>query len=412
MKAYLGSVSSFIILNLLFGFSCYCQGSIEAKARKIHQEIYTIDSHNDTPMSFGDPDFNMAERHDIKNGGSRMDFPRMKEGGLDGAFFAVFTGQGPLTDEGRQKAYQRAKTTFDNIYKTAAEHADLAGIALTPKDGFRLHKEGKASMFIGLENGYPIGLDINRVQEFYNLGTRYITLCHTKNNDICDSSTDKSGPLHNGLSDFGKLVVSEMNRLGIMVDVSHMSDKSFFDVIATSKTPIIASHSCAKALCNNPRNLSDEMLVSLAHNGGVIQMCVLSAYVKTPDPNPARDSAESALRQKYGDWSKLSPDEQKIARDAYGAIRQSFPEKYATVSDMVDHIDHIVKIAGIDYVGIGTDFDGGGGLADCMDASQMGNITLELVKRGYTKKDIAKIWSGNLFRVLNEVEKYASNQKK
>ncbi|MFA5814818.1 MAG: membrane dipeptidase [Bacteroidales bacterium] len=412
MKAFIASAGSFFLLNLMFGLSSFGQEDTQAKAKKIHQEVYTVDSHNDTPMSFGDADFNMAERHNVKNGGSRMDFPRMKEGGLDGAFFAVFTGQGPLTDDGRQSAYLRAKTTFDNIYKTAAKHADLAGIALTPKDGYRLNKEGKTSMFIGLENGYPIGLDINRIQEFYNLGTRYITLCHTKNNDICDSSTDKAGSLHNGLSDFGKLVVAEMNRLGIMVDVSHMSDKSFYDVIATSKVPVIASHSCAKALCDNPRNMSDEMLLTLAQNGGVIQMCVFSAYVKSPDPNPARDSAESALRQKYRDWSKLSPEEQKVARSAYRAVRQKYPEKLATVSDLVDHIDHIVKIAGIDHVGIGTDFDGGGGLADCMDASQMENITLELVKRGYAKKNIAKIWSGNLFGVMNEVEIYASKQKK
>jgi membrane dipeptidase len=354
----------------------------------------------------------MAERHDVKKGGSRMDFPRMKEGGLDGAFFAVFTGQGALTDEGRQNAYQRAKSTYDNIYKVAAVNSAVAGIALTPKDGYRLEKEGKTSMFIGMENGYPVGLDISRIREFYNLGTRYITLCHSKNNDICDSSTDKAGPLHNGLSDFGKLVVAEMNRLGIMVDVSHMSDKSFNDVIATSKVPVIASHSCAKALCDNPRNLTDEMLVALAKNGGVIQICILSAYVRSPEPNPARDSAENGLRQKYGDWSKLSPEDQKVARAAYTAVRQKYPEKMAAVSDMVDHIDHVVKTAGIDHVGIGTDFDGGGGLADCTDASQMGNITLELVKRGYTQKEIEKIWSGNLFRVLNEVESYASKQKK
>ena len=412
MKSIKSSTCWLLALALCVAGTGFAQDKTELKAARIHHEIFTVDSHNDTPMSFGDKDFNMAERHDVKKGGSRMDFPRMKEGGLDGAFFAVFTGQGPLTVEGRQNAYQRAKSTFDNIYKTAAEHSSLAGIALTPADGYRLEKEGKVSMFIGIENGYPLGLDLARVQEFYNLGTRYITLCHSKNNDICDSSTDNAGPLHNGLSDFGRKVVAEMNRLGIMVDVSHMSDKSFYDVVAASKVPVIASHSCAKALCNNPRNLTDEMLVALAANGGVIQMCILSAYVKSPDPNPARDSAESQLRQKWGDWSKLTPEDQKTARAEYTAVRQKYPEKLATVKDMVDHIDHIVKVAGIDHVGVGTDFDGGGGLADCADASQMGNITLELVKRGYSKKDIAKIWSGNIFRVMNEAEAFAAKQKK
>jgi membrane dipeptidase len=402
MKAILVLTGPLVLATLMFGTSVFGQESIQANAKRIHKHVYTIDSHNDTPMSFGEDGFDMAVMHDLRNDGSRVDFPRMKKGGLDGAFFAVFTSQGPLTDEGRQNAYQHAKTTFDNIYRTAALNANIAGIALTPKDGYRLKKEGKASIFIGLENGYPLGLDLGRIQEFYNLGTRYITLCHSKNNDICDSSTDKSGPLHNGLSDFGKKVVAEMNRLGIMIDVSHLSDKSFYDVIAASKFPVIASHSCAKALCDNPRNLSDDILVALARNGGVIQMCVLSAYVKSPDPNPARDSAESAIHDKYGDWSKLAPDQQKEARTAYKAVREKYPSKMATVSDLVDHIDHIVKIAGIDHVGIGTDFDGGGGLADCQDASEMGNITFELVKRGYSKKDIARIWSGNLFRVMNE----------
>jgi membrane dipeptidase len=412
MKPPLTNKCAIVILSLLFGLTGFAQERMIEKAKKIHQKVYTVDSHNDTPMSFGSAEFSMAEAHNVVKDGSCMDFPRMKEGGLDGAFFAVFTGQGPLTDEGRLNAYQRAKTTFDNIYKVAVGNSAVAGIALTPKDVYRLNKQGKESMFIGLENGYPIGLDIKRIREFYDLGTRYITLCHSKNNDICDSSTDKAGPIHNGLSEFGNQVVAEMNHLGIMVDVSHLSDKSFYDVINASKVPVIASHSCSRALCNNPRNLSDDMLIKLANKGGVIQMCLLSAYVRSPDPDPARDSAENALRKKYGDWSKLSPEEQKAARSDYSAIRKKYPEKLASVSEMVDHIDHIVKVAGIDHVGIGTDFDGGGGLKDCMDASQMGNITLELVKRGYSKKEIAKIWSGNLFRVMNEVERYAAKQKK
>jgi membrane dipeptidase len=411
MKPILKTGAIFLALSTLTGLNLSAQNDLAAKAAKIHQEVYTVDSHNDTPMRFGDPDFNPAEKHDVKKDRSCLDFPRMREGGLDGAFFAVFTGQGPLTDEGRQNAYQRAKNTFDNIYKTAARFPDQVGIALTPDDGYRLHKQGKISMFIGVENGYPVGLDINRVKEFYNLGARYITLCHTSNNDICDSSTDKNGPIHNGLSDFGRQVVTEMNRLGIMVDVSHMSDKSFYDVIAASKTPVIASHSCARALCDNPRNMTDDMLLALAKNGGVIQMCILSAYVKSPEPNPERDSAMAEARRKYGNFSDLSPEKQREARSEYNALRRKYPDNLATVSDMVDHIDHIVKVAGIDHVGIGTDFDGGGGLADCQDVSQMGNITLELVKRGYSKKDIAKIWGGNLFRVMNDVSAYAEKQK-
>jgi membrane dipeptidase len=283
----------------------------------------------------------------------------------------------------------------------------MAAIALTPSDGIRINREGKSAMFIGVENGYPVGQELSRIQEFYNLGARYLTLCHSRNNDICDSSTDPTGPLHDGLSEFGKRVVAEMNSVGMMIDVSHLSDKSFFDVISASKVPVIASHSCARALCDNPRNMTDEMIIALAENGGVLQMCILSGYVREPEPNPARDSAQAALRQTYGDWSKLSAEKQSEARAAYGKLRKQYPEKLATVSEMVDHIDHVVKIAGIDHIGIGTDFDGGGGLADCNDASEMGTITYELVKRGYSKKDIAKIWSGNLFRVMDEVSHYS-----
>jgi membrane dipeptidase len=359
-------------------------------------------------MWFSDPGFDLGARHDEVC----VDFPKMKEGGLHSEFFAVFTGQGPRDDSSVLKVHNKALAIFSSIHENVKKNSAIAEIAFTADDAYRIRKEGKIAAFIGVENGYPIGRNLSGVEELYNLGARYITLSHSKNNDICDSSTDKTGPLHNGLSDFGKQVVAEMNRLGIMVDVSHMSDKSFADVIAASKTPVIASHSCARALCDNPRNMYDDMLVKLAQNGGVIQMCILSAYVKNPEPNPARDSAEALLRQKFGDWSKLSPEDQKAARAEYSSVRKKFPERLATVSDMVDHIDHIVKVAGIDHVGVGTDFDGGGGLADCTDASQMGNITLELVKRGYSKKDIAKIWSGNLFRVLKEVENYASKQKK
>jgi membrane dipeptidase len=400
-------ISNLILAGLIISSCGLAQDKQASRAAKIHNQIFTVDSHNDTPMRFGDTTFNMAERHDSRKGGGKIDFVRMKEGGLDGAFFAVFVGQGPLTPEGRDNAYKRALKTFDDIFKTAEKNKATAGLAFNPGDGYKLEKEDRRVIYIGIENGYPVGLELGRVQEFYNLGARYITLCHSRNNDICDSSTDPSGPVHNGLSDFGRQVVGEMNRLGIMVDVSHLSDKSFFDVIETGKVPVIASHSCARALCDNPRNLSDDMIRALAKNGGVIQTCILSGYVKAPEPNPEREAAEKTIREKYGNWENLTPEQMRQARGELNALRQKYPEKLATVSDMVDHIDHIVRIAGINHVGIGTDFDGGGGLADCYDSSEMGNITLELVNRGYTKNQIRKIWSGNLFRVMNEVESYA-----
>jgi len=328
----------------------------------------------------------------------------MKDGGLDGAFFAVFTGQGPRDEEGNKRAYDRAMSTFAAINTTLEKHTDLVGLALTPEDAYKLEDEGKRALFIGVENGYPIGEDINKVKELYDQGARYITLCHTKNNSICDSSTDRNGPEHDGLSDFGREVVKEMNKLGIMVDMSHASDKSFYDVIEASEAPIIASHSCCWAICENPRNLKDDMLVKLAENGGVIQMCILSGYLLAPEKNPAKEAEEKALRQKYSNFEDLSEEEMNEARKAFRSLRDKYPAKLATVKEVADHIDHVVEVAGIDHVGIGTDFDGGGGIEDCADVSEMGNITIELVRRGYSKKDIEKIWGGNIMRVLSEVQ--------
>jgi membrane dipeptidase len=276
-------------------------------------------------------------------------------------------------------------------------------------DAYRLEKEGKRAIFIGIENGYPIGNDISLIQDYYDRGARYITLCHTRNNDICDSSTDDNGPEHDGLSQFGEEVVKEMNRLGIMIDVSHASDASFYDVLQLSNTPVIASHSCARAICDNPRNLDDDMLRALADNGGVIQMCILSAYVEEPQPNPERDSARAALREKWNNWDNLSDEEMKLARKDWQDMNVQFPRKLSSVKKVVDHIDHMKEVAGIDHIGIGTDFDGGGGVEGCYDVSEMGNITIELVRRGYTEEEIEKIWGKNLMRVMSQVEEYAKN---
>jgi membrane dipeptidase len=244
---------------------------------------------------------------------------------------------------------------------------------------------------------------------FYDLGARYITLCHTKNNDICDSSTDI--PEHHGLSDYGRKVIQEMNRLGIMIDASHISDDSFYEVIAVSKAPIIASHSCARALCNSPRNLNDDMLKKLAENKGVVQVCMVPSYVKEITPDPERKKAIQNLRKKYNNFSALSDEQQEKVRREWYAVNKKYPPTLPTVADFVDHIDYIVKVAGIDHVGIGSDFDGGGQLKDCQDGSDYGKITQELLARGYTESEIEKIWGGNLMRVFRQVVALAKNMR-
>jgi len=380
-----------------------CGSSEEQLARradKIHESILTVDTHCDTPMDFSDPNFDMGVRHDE----GCVDFPRMVEGGLHSEFFAVFTSQGPRNDTAFKKVYKEAIFIFDAIHKNVEKNSSIAEIGYKADDAYRIEKSGKIAAFIGMENGYPIGLDISRVKEFYDHGARYITLCHSRNNDICDSSTDPAGPENNGLSEFGRQVVNEMNRLGMMVDVSHLSDKSFYDVLATSKVPVIASHSSCRALCCNPRNLSDDMLLALKENGGVIQICILSAYLKTMEPNSELETKLKELRSRYGEYDTISSENRKSQmRAEFKEIRKKY-EKLAKVSDIVDHIDHVVQVIGIDYVGIGTDFDGGGGVDGCRNASEIKNITIELLRRGYSKKEIEKIWSGNIMRVMRKVE--------
>jgi membrane dipeptidase len=392
---------SIIAFYMLVSFTCFAgltpEEKLKKKAEKIHRSVFTVDSHTDTPMRLMNGGFDVNARHE--NTSSKVDFPRMKEGGLNGIFFAVFISQGKRDPQSNAKVKDEAFEILDTIDLVLKRNQAVAGLALKPGDGYRLKKQGKIAVFIGMENGYPIGNDISLVGRFFRRGVRYITLCHTRNNDICDSSTDTLG--YGGLSPFGEEVVQEMNRLGLMIDVSHISDKSFYDVLHLSKTPVIASHSCSRALCDNPRNLSDDMLRALSANGGVVQMCILSAYVKA-DPNPARDSAQAALRKKYHNFENLTRDEQKASHKDWNSLDEQFPPHLATVSDVVDHIDHMVKVAGIDHVGIGTDFDGGGGVKGCNNVSEMGNITLELLKRGYSKSRIEKIWGGNLMRVMKQ----------
>lgn len=384
----------------------------EARAALIHDAVLTVDTHVDTPYQLLRPGYDISQSHDARKGEGRVDLPRMKQGGLDAIFFAVFVGQGETNPDGYEKAKTRALALFEAIHGALKKNSHLARLALTAEDAYDIEKTGKRAIYIGMENGYPLGKDLSLLKKYYQLGARYITLCHTRNNQICDSSTDRRGATHQGLSPFGKQVVAEMNRLGIMVDVSHISDQSFYDVLQVSRAPVLASHSCSRAMCDNPRNLDDEMLKKLAENGGVIQMCILSSYVKKPEPNPQREAAMAALRKKYMSRETRSKEEREKMRQAWREMRRKYPQKLATVRDVVDHIDHIVKVAGINHVGIGTDFDGGGGVDGCYDVSEMKNITVELVRRGYSEKQIRKIWGGNVMRVLRRVEKIAAELQK
>ncbi|MEM6708089.1 MAG: dipeptidase [Pseudomonadota bacterium] len=379
------------------------EAELIARALAIHDRVLTLDTHADTPLRMIEPGFDLAERHDPNETGSKVDYPRMKEGGLDAIFFAAFVAQDIRNDEGHQKAKELGLQMIDAVIESTETNAELAGLALDPEDAYALEKAGKRAIYLGIENGYPIGGDISNVELYYDKGVRYITLVHSTNNDLADSATDSKGPEHGGISPFGEEVVAEMNRLGIMVDVSHGSDEVFYDAIAVSKAPIIASHSNARSVTDHKRNMTDEMLRLMAENGGVVQLTMLSDYLRTAPENPEREAAITALRDGMKPASEMTKEERQAMRAAFNDINKKFPNPPATVEHVVDHIDHIVAVAGIDHVGIGCDFDGGGGIEGIFDASEVMNITIELVRRGYTEAQIEKIWSGNLMRVFRDV---------
>src|SRR5665648_66577 len=401
----------FLFAGVLMSFtSSKDLSKLERKAQRIHARCLTVDTHCDTPMLMVKPGFSVRDENKAPH--SRVDLPRMKTGGLDAMFFAVFTGQKPRTDENYQKTYELAHQMLDSIHSMLKQNSDLATLALKADDLARIEKTGKRAIYIGMENGFPIAKDISRVEEFYKLGVRYITLCHSLHNDICDSSSDAAPAEHNGVSEFGKQVIAEMNRLGMMVDVSHASDKSFFDAVELSKTPVIASHSSVRAVASHNRNMTDEMIKKLAEKGGVIQICLLDVYLKEPDTTTVKFQEMERLHQIYkAGMDQMSETEKDAFYQEWEKVQNTVTDDMPAIKDLVDHIDYVKNLVGIDYVGIGSDFDGGGGLSYCADVSQFPNITLELVRRGYTEKEIGKIWGGNLLRVFREVEKYAANVK-
>jgi membrane dipeptidase len=411
-----------------FKFAPDVADNLLKSARAIHKRILIVDSHVDfSPAHLvGQP--NYTERLD-----TQFNLPKMNEGGVDALFFVVFVGQTRETQNpealkapGYQRAYNAASEKFDAVRRFVGAIApDKIELALTPGDLCRIHGEGKKAALIGVENGYPIGEDIGRVQEFYERGARYLSLAHNGHNQLSDSHTgERDGWKWNGLSSLGKQVVAEMNRLGIMVDVSHASKESMLQTAALSKAPIIASHSAVRALCDVSRNIDDEQLLALKKTGGVIQVVAYGGFVKTPKPDSSeRTAALAALRRAFNlpdpadprrrasFHSTLSqmPGEQRGAYDEkLAAIDRQHPgDPPATVQDFVNHVDYAVHLLGIDHVGIASDFDGGGGITGWDDASETFNVTLELVRRGYQEAHIEKLWGGNLLRVMDDVQRSA-----
>ncbi|MBN1780778.1 dipeptidase [bacterium] len=400
------------ILLLILSITMHCIRSREADhqisgpEQPLHDRVLVLDSHLDTPMFLlggaWDPD---SAGHGETIMKSRVDPPRIKQGGADALFFAVFVSQAARDRAGYLDARNMADRLQQAVFKAIAAHAQDLEFALSVNDVRRICGTGKCAILMGMENGYPVGRDLDMIETYFKRGIRYITLCHSRNNDICDSSTDPSGPEWDGVSPFGEQVIGEMNRLGIMIDVSHISDEAFDDVLRLSSAPVIASHSCCRALYDNPRNLTDAMIADLAAKGGVIQINLCSFYLKALAANAPADSAEQVMQKSQGSYYGLRTQDERLDYMRHWLeIDEKYPGDLADVTDLVNHIDHAVRVGGIDHVGIGSDLDGGAQIRGCMDIAGFPNITAELVKRGYSEEDIAKIWGENLLRVFQEVE--------
>lgn len=327
------------------------EAKIYKRAKELHKRILSIDSHADTPLAFKQQDYNFAKRDT-----NFVNLPKMFEGQLDAIFMAAYTAQGDRDAKSSANAVEYITNMVRQIHDQAKLHSALCGIATSRDTILKLKAEGKKALLIGVENGYAIGKDITNLKKYYDLGVRYMTLCHTKDNDICDTSSQTENEW-GGLSPFGKEVIKEMNRLGMMIDISHAGISTFNDVIKLSSKPIIASHSSVRNLCEHDRNLTDEQILAIKKNNGVIQVCMVDLFI-----NPKTEEA--------------------------------------SLEDAMNHIDYIVKMIGIDHVGIGSDFDGGGRLIGLEGAHDLINITIKLIERGYSDSDIEKIWGGNLLRVL------------
>ena len=400
------------------------QKSLRVQAQQIHESILTIDTHNDININNFTAEKNYTQRLE-----TQINLPKMQEGGLDVTWLIVYTGQDSLTSKAYDRAEDNALSKFEAIHRLCEEFApEQIELALTSEDVRRIHKAGKKVAMIGVENAYPMKDSLSNFKKYHELGARYVSLAHNGHNQFSDSHTGEENDkwLNNGLSKLGEEAVKEMNKLGIMIDVSHPSREAMLQMLNLSKTPIIASHSSARALCDHSRNLDDEQLKLIQKNGGVVQTVAFSSYL-----NSMKDSIRSNFMKTYHkkiadslnipwyerqQFSSMTDQEKKKAFENYRKVVKIARETVSNlasappavnVSDFIDHIDYMVDLIGIDHVGISSDFDGGGGIEGWRDASETFNVTLELVERGYTKEEIAKLWGENLLRVLDEVQAYS-----
>ena len=371
---------------------------IAERARKLHFSSIVLDTHDDTTQRFFSKNFDLAKR----NPGGHIDIPRMKEGGMNAIFFSIWIDGRTMGPTAIQKALDQIDAVHENVRKNSKDMM----FARTAADVRKAHAEGKIAALIGVEGGHMIGNDIRMVRIFTDLGVRYMTLSHFYNDEWADSSTDK--PAHNGLTDYGKEIVREMNRQGMMVDISHVSDKTFYDALEVSKAPLIASHSSCRAICNHPRDMTDDMIKALAAKGGVIQINYEKSFIDE-SYRQASEKVSGGVVAMFDQLKKqCGDDEECLGKKMNEMEKQATAEgklPHVTWEKIVDHIDHVAKLAGADHVGLGSDFDGATMPEGMDDCTHLPKITEALMRKGYSDDDIRKILGGNLLRVMEQAEK-------
>lgn len=374
---------------------------VSAAARQLHEKLLTLDGHMDTPASLDLPDWSILDEHHVHDDYTQVDLPRLKAGGLDGGLWAIYTPQGPLTPEGYRAARDFAVLRGLSIREMVAASPGDFTLATKPGDAAPIAAAGRRVVFISMENAYPLGEDVSLTSLFHKIGVGVIGFAHFAHNQFADSSTDPSGqPKWGGLSPLGKQLLAELNRLGIVPDASHSSDAVLDDLLALSKGPVLLTHSGCKAVYDHPRNIDDNRLRALAAKGGVIMMNAYGAYLRAAKPNPEREKAQRALYTRYREGAKDA-----AARTAFLEKRREIDRLYPdtdppSFDDFMAHLLHALKVVGPDHVGIGLDWDGGGGTQGMEDVAAIPRITAALLAAGYKEADLAKIWSGNLLRVM------------
>jgi membrane dipeptidase len=375
-------------------------------AAQLHERLLVLDSHLDTPANLSKPDFDIMADNPSVLGSVQVDLPKMKRGGLDGGFWVIFTPQGPVDEASFESASAAALTRSDEIHAMVADNPDSFELAYTSEDAVRIAASGKRIVYQSIENSYPIGTDLSRVETFYDRGVRVIGPVHFRDNQFADSATDFSAGDFGGLSPLGEDLVRQANRLGMVLDGSHAADSTVDDMIALSTTPLILTHTGVKAVYDHPRNISDDLLRKIAGDGGVIQINAYGGYLEALSPTPERQAALDELQTEFDGISPITADAE--TRERYMArmdeVDAAFPPPRSTFEKFMEHMNHALEVVGPDHIGIGADWDGGGGVEGMEDVSFLPKVTERLLAEGYSAEDIQKIWSGNMLRMLQQAE--------